>query len=616
MLSGPATPATAAIAEVELDAFIRASYTKYEHRIEMRDGERLFTAVYVPKDQSRLYGIMLMRTPYGVAPYGVDRLREGLGPSERFAREGFIFAYQDVRGRFLSEGEFEDASPHRVTKNDRGVDESTDTWDTIAWLTANVEGNNGKVGMWGISYPGFFVAAGMIDAHPGLVAASPQAPVTDLYMGDDAYHGGAFFLASNFRFTSTFTRHEKPTTQGRGKPFDYGTVDGYEFFLGLGSLSQVDALHFHGESPFWTAMLEHTTYDEYWQARDISRHLRRTPPAVMTVGGWFDAQDPAGIFKIFRAIEKQAPGTSNHLVVGPWSHGGWSRGDGDRLGDVRFLAETSEFYREEIEFPFFDRELNGAEHEDLPRVLVFETGTHRWRRFESWPPPSAVARKLHFRARGGLGFMPSQEADAADEYTSDPARPVPFVNRPVVGVPKEYMVSDQRFASKRPDVLVYETEPLAEDLTVVGPVSPELYVTTSGSDADFVIKLIDVYPEDFPDNDPNPSDVRMGGYQQLVRGAPFRAKFRSSFEKPEPMVPGELTRIAWTTPDVCHTFRTGHKIMVQVQSSWFPLVDRNPQTFVDIPNARPEDFQPARHQVSRSKGASSSVGILVLDRSQ
>lgn len=599
----------------KLATYIKASYTKYEHEIPMRDGKRLFTALYVPKDDSRPYPIMLFRTPYNVRPYGVDQYRRTLGPSENFAREGFIFAYQDVRGRFMSEGEFIEMTPHRPDKKGSAdIDESSDTYDTIEWLVKNVPNNNKKVGMWGISYPGFYTAAGMIDAHPALAAASPQAPVSDLFRGDDCYHNGAFFLAANFGFFTFFEKHEEPTRPKPRVPFDYETKDGYEFFLEMGSLSQADAKFFHHENPYWTDLIVHTVYDDFWKERNITVHIDNVPPAVMTVGGWYDAEDLVGPLNIFHAIEENDPATSNHLVMGPWSHGGWAWGDGDRLGHVRFNSKTSEFYREKIEFPFFDHHLNGNGEADLPKAWVFETGTNRWRRFASWPPRGTEIRKLYFRAGGGLSFNPPTEESAADEYVSDPARPVPFVDDIVHGMPQAYMVNDQRFASKRTDVLVYQTEPLTEDVTVLGPISPELWMSTSGTDSDFVVKLIDVYPHDYPDNDPNPAGVRMGGYQQLVRGEPFRAKFRNSLEKPDPMVPGQLTRIAFTMPDIAHVFRRGHRIMVQVQSSWFPLVDRNPQTFVDIPSASAGDFRKATQRVARSKDRSSSIGLPVMDR--
>ncbi|MBI1791184.1 MAG: CocE/NonD family hydrolase [Acidobacteria bacterium] len=589
---------------------VRARYTKYEHRIPMRDGKRLFTAVYVPKDSGQSYPFLIQRTPYSVAPYGVDRYRAGLGPSEPFAQEGFIFVYQDVRGRYQSEGTFIEMTPHQDRKRTPAdVDESSDTWDTLEWLVKHIPNNSGKAGIWGISYPGFYAAAGMIDAHPALVAASPQAPIADLYMGDDAYHNGVLWLAHNFGFYGGFKPHREPTLPDPNAPrFEFNTPDGYEFYLRrLGNLGDSNEKHFRNENVYWDDTVKHPSYDGFWQARNLASHIRNTPPAVMTVGGWFDAEDLAGPLRIFRQTEKNSTTRANTLVMGPWSHGGWARGDGDRLSHVRFHSKTAAWYRENVEFPFFRYHLKDKDDPKLPKALVFETGTNLWRRFDAWPPANAAARTLYFRAGGKLSFEAPPDTEAFDQYLSDPNKPAPFVAYTINRMPGDYMVEDQRHASVHPDVLVYESEVLADDITIAGPVSPDLYVSTTGSDADFVVKLIDVYPDDYPDNDQDP--LRMGGYQQLVRGEPFRAKYRRSFEKPEPLTPGQRTRIEFAMPDVCHTFRHGHRIMVQVQSSWFPLADRNPQKFMDIPKARPADFQKATHSVFRQTGAASGVRV-------
>jgi len=614
VLAGVAVPALGQTDEAdELAEYIKANYTKYEHYIPMRDGARLFTSVYVPKDASREYAIMFLRTPYSVSPYGVDQYRSTLGPSEHFAREGFIFAYQDVRGRYLSDGEFQQMSPHNPTKSSGDVDESTDTYDSIEWMVKNLPNNNGKVGMWGISYPGFYVAAGMIDAHRALKAASPQAPVADFYRGDDWYHNGAFMLAHCFRFFSRFGEREEQEPPPPRLSFDYKTQSAYEFFMDAGPLWRINELYLKGENPYWNEVIEHTTFDDFWRNRDIIPHLRRTPPAVMTVGGWFDAEDPLGPLNVYHAVEAKSRRTSNHLVMGPWFHGGWARSDGEGLGDVRFNAKTSEYYREHIEFPFFKYYLYDEGDGDFPDTWAFETGTNQWRTFDQWPPKAATATRLYFRKDGGLSFEAPDDLAGQDTYVSDPNRPVGFIGYTALGVPRPYMVGDQRFASRRPDVLVYETEVLEEDVAIAGPVTAKLHVTTTGTDCDFIVKLIDVYPHDFPDLEPNPADVRMGGYQQLVRGEPIRAKFRNSLEEPEPMNPGELTYIEYSMPDVSHVFRRGHKIMVHVQSTWFPLVDRNPQTFVDIPRAKPSDFQKAVQTVVRSRDARSGIEVLVLE---
>jgi putative CocE/NonD family hydrolase len=598
---------------------LRARYTKYEHRIPMRDGARLFTAVYVPKDLARPRPILLTRTPYSVAPYGADQFREGLGPSEHFSREGYIVAYQDVRGRYMSEGEWVEMTPHRPAKTGtRDVDESTDGWDTIDWLVKNVPGNNGRVGMWGISYPGFYTSASMIDAHPALKAASPQAPVTDLFMGDDSYHNGAFMLAANFGFYVNFPPRgpaPKPPPPDRAG-FDYGTPDGYDFHRRLGPLAET--LRHLGDNPYYAMNLEHPSYDDFWKARNIAAHLKGMKHAVLTVGGWFDAEDLVGPLLTYRTIEQSSPGAFNAIVMGPWSHGGWSRGDGDRLGNLDFRSKTGAYYREAIEYAFFARHLDSGSAA-VAEATMFQTGTHEWRRYEAWPPRNATKKALYFGAGRALQAAAPAESEAFDEYVSDPANPVPYLGYPATGMRRDYMTEDQRFAASRPDVLFYETEPLAEDLAVSGPIEVDLQVSTSGTDSDFVVKVVDVYPNDFParprkedDEGQAPANaVKMGGYQQLVRGEPFRGKFRTSFEKPEPFLPGQPARIRFSLPDVCHVFRRGHRVMVQVQSSWFPLVDLNPQTFIDIPRATAADFKKATQRVHRSKSLASSVTLLV-----
>ena len=597
--------------------YVKANYTKYEHRIPMRDGKRLFTAVYVPKDDSREYPILLKRTPYSLRPYGSDQYTANLGPSPRFGKEGYIVVYQDVRGRWMSEGEFVNMRPHKTDKNGpNDIDESTDTYDTIDWLIENVAGHNGKVGQWGVSYPGFYTAAGMIDAHPALKASSPQAPVTDWFVGDDWHHNGAFFLAHAFNFMAKFGHPRPEPTKKFLHPFDYGTPDGYDFYLRMGTLANANKAHFEDKVAFWNEMMRHGTYDEFWKSRNVRQHLKNIKPAVMTVGGWFDAENLFGALECYKSVEANSD-TFNMLVMGPWRHGGWSRGDGESFGHVPFNSKTSAFYRENIEFPFFQHFLNGAGDFKHPEAWVFETGTNQWRKYDAWPPKRSVSASLLFHAGGRLSFDESEEGDpeaAFDEYVSDPAKPVPFVGWTTMGMAAEYLVADQRFAARRPDVLVYETEILEEDVTLVGPVEVDLYVSTSGTDCDWVVKLIDVYPDDYPDPKENPKAVRMGGFQQLVRGDVIRGKFRNSVEQPEPFVPGEPTRVRMSIPDTYHTFRREHRIMVQVQSSWFPLVDRNPQKFVDIYRAEESDFQQATQRLYRSRKLPSALKVRVLPR--
>jgi putative CocE/NonD family hydrolase len=603
--------------------YVRAHYTKYEFRIPMRDGKRLFTAVYVPKDAAGgPYPFLLNRTPYDVGPYGEDQVPKRLGPSEEFEKSGYIFVNQDVRGRWMSEGEFVEMRPHIDNKKSpKDVDDASDTYDTIEFLLKHVANNNGKAGIWGISYPGFYASASIIDSHPALVAASPQAPMTDLFLGDDAYHNGAFMLAANFEFYAHFFHPQGgPQTPKPTVPFDFGTPDSYKFYLQAGNIAHLDKLYLKGSNWLFNDQAKHDTYDDYWQARDLSRHMKNVHCAVLVVGGWFDAEDLSGPYKTFNAIDKFNPETPTTLVEGPWVHGGWARGDGSRLGDAEFNSKTSEYFRANVQFPFFEHYLKGKGKE-LPHAVVFETGTNVWRNFDAWPPKAAAAKTLYFHAGGKLSFDRPTEESGVDDYLSDPNHPVPFVGYTTDTVPQRYMVDDQRFASYRPDVLAYQTDPLEEDVTIAGPISPRLKIASSGTDSDFDVKLIDVYPENYPDPEDTPHGnkriqdappVHMGGYQQLLRGEPFRAKFRQSWEKPEPLTPGKEAEIDFTMPDLFHTFRRGHRIMVQVQSSWFPLTDRNPQTFTDIPNSRPEEFQKATEQVFRQKNAASGVEVLVM----
>jgi uncharacterized protein len=596
--------------------YIKSHYTKYEYRIPMRDGVRLFTSVYVPKDQSQPYPIMLSRTPYNVQPYGVDAYKSDLGPSPLFGTEGYIVVYQDVRGRWMSEGEFVNMRPQRTQKTSPSeIDESTDTFDTIDWLLKRLSNHNGRVGIWGISYPGFYTAAGMIDAHPALKAASPQAPVTDWFTGDDWHHNGAFLLPHAFNFLATFG-HPRPEPTKKGEErFDHGTPDGYAFFLKLGPLSNVNTRYFKNDVSFWNEIMQHGTFDSFWRERNLRAHLKNIKPAVMTVGGWFDAENLFGALETYKNVEAGSPGATNVLVMGPWSHGGWSRGDGAKLGPVPFSSKTAEFYREKIEFPFFQYYLKGKGSPRFPEAWVFETGTNQWKTFDVWPPRKVRKRSLYLQAQGGLAFEPPQTAPnpAFDEYVSDPARPVEYIDQIEIRMTGDYMIQDQRVASRRPDVLVYQGDELTDDVTIAGPIQARLFVSTSGTDSDWVVKLIDVYPDDFSNGDSG-STVKFGGYQQLVRGDVMRGKFRNSLEKPEPFVPNQPAAVDFALPDVAHTFRTGHKIMVQIQSTWFPLIDRNPQQFVDIYAAAESDFQRATQRVYRGAEMPSHLEVLEVVR--
>ena len=604
-----------ALAHAQGKEAILAGYTKYEYRIPMRDGVKLFTSVYVPKDDSKPYPILMRRTPYSVAPYGVDSYPDTLGPSALFPKEGYIFVYQDVRGRWNSEGEFVNMRPHNPKKAGKDIDESSDTFDTIDWLVKNVPNNNGKVGTYGISYPGFYVSAGMIDAHPALKAASPQAPISDWFVGDDFHHNGVLFLPHCFNFMANFGKPRPgPITKDQFLKFDHNSKDGYDFFLNMGSVYNADAKYYRGDVAFWTEVMKHPNYDDFWKSRNLRQHMKAVKPAVMTVGGWFDAENLFGALETYKNTEKMSPENGgNFLVMGPWDHGGWSRDDADRLGPVKFNAKTGPYYREQIELPFFEYYLKGKGAGKFPEAWVFETGTNVWRKFDAWPPTQAAASKFYFGDRQQL--LTAAEKDAGhDEFVSDPAKPVPYIDKTNIGMDKEYMVGDQRFAGRRPDVLVYQTEPFETDTTLAGPIEVNLTVSTTGTDADWIVKVIDVYPAEFPEWDPNPTGVRMGNYQQLIRGEPFRGKFRNSFEKPEPFEPGKQATVKFVMPDIFHTLRPGHRLMVQVQSTWFPLADRNPQKFVDINFAKEADFQKATHRVYRGGDGASGISVKVMGK--
>lgn len=593
--------------------FVRTHYTKMETMIPMRDGIRLFTSIYIPKDISptNKYPIIMTRTPYSCSPYGEDQYSSRLTQYIHLAREGYIIVYQDVRGRYMSEGEFMDVRPHNPNKKGNEIDESSDTYDTIDWLTKNIANNNGRVGIYGISYPGFYSTASLPGAHPALKAVSPQAPVTDWFMGDDFHHNGAFFMMDAFRFYYSFGQpRPEPTTEGN-PGFEMPTPDNYDFFLREGTLKNLTRKYMTNVK-FWNQMMEHPNHDAFWQARNIRNHLKNVTPAVMTVGGLFDAEDAFGPWYVYQAIEKQSPQTQNQIVMGPWFHGQWSRGDGEYLGNVNFDTKTSVYYRQEIELPFFNYYLKDKGEWQLGEARIFVTGENTWKTFETWPPENAQTQKLYFQPKGKLSFNAPSGKDQFDEYMSDPNNPVPYTENIHTDRTREYMTDDQRFASRRPDVMVYETDVLAEDVTILGPVFANLFASTTGTDADYIVKIIDVFPDDTPNVSEN-QEVPMGGYQMMVRGEVMRGRFRKSFEKPEPFTPGKVETIRYLMPDVAHTFKKGHRIMIQVQNSWFPLVDRNPQKFVDIyKEATENDFQKATHRIYFDQTRPSHVEVMIL----
>ena len=591
---------------------IKANYRKVEYHIPMRDGVKLFTSVYIPRDQSQRYPIMLNRTPYSVAPYGADAYRQAVGPSTEMAREGFIFVYQDARGRYMSEGEIVHMRPEIDNKTSNQIDESSDTYDTVDWLLKNIPNNNGRVGLWGISYPGFYTTVGLIQAHPAVKAASPQAPMADIFIGDDAHHNGALFLDDTVNFLSFVGQaRPKPTTITEPLPV-FTTPDNYKLLLDMGPLPEVNEKYFKHEIAFWDEIMQHPNYDSFWKSRNPLSHLKNITPAVMVVGGWFDAEDLYGALHTYQAIEAANPKTFNVLVMGPWFHGGWARSDGSRLGDISFGSKTSEYYRQNIELQFFNFYLKDKGDLKLPEATVFNTGANEWKSYDHWPPKNTEQQTLYLHANGKLSFEAENSvAHPYDEYVSDPSKPVPYTAATTNERGVTFMDEDQRFAGKRPDVLVYESEVLDDDVTLAA-MRADLFVSSTGTDADFVVKLIDVFPNNTPDPQPNPSGVHLGGYEMMIRGEVMRAKFRNSFENPEPLVPNKIAEVGFNLQDIDHTFRKGHKIMIQVQSSWFPLVDRNPQKFVDINNAKASDFQIATQRIYHSGKHLSRIHVGVL----
>lgn len=605
-------------------AFIRDHFIKKEIMVPMRDGARLFTTVYLPKDTTRTYPVLLKRTPYSCSPYGPEAYTTAF-QNMYLARSGYIWVFQDVRGKYMSEGDFVDVRPFLPPTASQSsgkppVDEATDTYDAVDWLIKNLATNNGKVGVYGISYPGFYATMAILARHPAIKAVSPQAPVTDWFIGDDFHHNGAFFLMDAFPFYSGFgLPRPQPTTQGQPGFGDWKTPDSYDFYLKTGALPNFNKKYLKNGVPFWNDLMAHPNYDAWWKARNPRPHLRNILPAVLTVGGLFDAEDCWGAWNTYKAIEQQNPASvNNRLVMGPWVHGGWARTTGERLGNVVFGQKTSDFYQRDIEFKFFEHYLKNNGAMGLPEASIFETGSNRWTTYETWPPKNVKTTKYYFQAGQKIGPAPEPTAKtAADTYVSDPAKPVPYTGEVHLGRTREYMCDDQRFAARRPDVLVYETPVLTAPLTVTGPVVADLWVKleplpndrTSALDADFVVKLIDVFPDTLRGQE---NGVPLGGYQMLVRGEIMRGRYRKSFEKPQPFRPGVWEQVKFELPDVAHTFLPGHTLMVQVQSTWFPLADRNPQRYVNIYEAKDEDFIPVRVSIGRTGTRASGVLLPVL----
>ncbi len=603
-------------------AWVRQNYTKQEVQIPMRDGIHLFTAVYAPKNQSEAHPILMVRTPYSVAPYGTTFSTRLHAPHwANYLREGYILVLQDVRGCYMSEGQFMDVRPlSKPTSKAKKTnsDEPSDTYDAIDWCIKNIKNNNGRVGIFGISYPGFYSTMGALSGHPALKAVSPQAPVTDWFLGDDFHHNGAFALMDAFAFYSGFGR-PRPSPTTKGKPgYVMPGNDNYDFFLKTGAVRNFTALL--GDSiAFWNELIQHPDYDDWWKARDARRNCYQLKPALMVVGGSFDAEDCYGAWNLYKAIEKQSPTTNNRLVMGPWFHGGWSRGDGSYLGNIRFGSKTATWYQDSLELPFFNYHLKGkGSLAKAAEASIFFSGENNWKSFDQWPPLQMKQEAVYLHSGQRLSFEKPVIAESAARYTSDPAKPVPYTEHIHPARTREYMSDDQRFAARRPDVLVYELL-LEEDLTLAGPVTADLKVQLSSSDADFVVKLIDVFPTAFKYDEKEcckglKTEAEMGGYQMLVRGEIFRGRYRQSFEHPAAFTPGQTETVKFDLPDVAHTFKKGHTLMIQVQSSWFPLFDRNPQQFVNIYKCPDTDFKVAEIKVLQQADAASCIYLPILKK--
>ncbi len=593
---------------------LKSRYTKKMYPVSMRDGVKLFTVVYEPIDKSRKYPILFNRTPYGSGPYGPDEFKESIGPNSLLEKSGYIFVYQDVRGKYMSEGLFVDVRPFKTVRNgSKDIDESTDAWDSINWLLKNIKNNNGKVGMWGISYPGFYAAMGALSNHPNLVAVSPQAPVMDWFTGDDFHHNGALFLPHAFDFFSSFGKPRTSLTTERPAPFKYGTDDGYHFYRQLGALENANKVYLNYDIGFWNDLMAHPDYDAFWQERNALQHFKGIKAATLVVGGFYDAENLYGALNLYKTIEKNNPKGENYLVMGPWSHGQWARNDGQKLGPINFESKTSLFFRKEVEFEFFNYYLKGDTELELPEAYVFESGANVWKAYKEWPPAESEEKDIFLAPSGALSF--SQEGlsskESYQEYTSDPSKPVPYIDSIGTRMNKYYMVGDQRFASRRTDVLVFETEPLKEDVTMTGPLVADLFLSSSTDDADFVVKLVDVFPDS---ENKKEGGIPMGGYQMMVRGDVMRSRYRKSLSKPEPLVVNDINEVKFNLNDINHTFRKDHRIMVQVQSSWFPLVDLNPQKFVNISTAKKEDFQKAKIKLFHTARFPSHLKFLQLKK--
>ena len=594
---------------------LRQIYDKREVMIPMRDGVRLFTAIYEPKDRSRKHPILMMRTPYSCEPYGDKFNRDLRSESNLYVKNNYILVYQDVRGRYKSEGEFVQVRPlNPEAKTGKGIDEATDTYDTIDWLLHNTY-NNGNVGTWGISYDGFYATMTASSRHPALKAVSPQGPVTDWFRGDDRHHNGAF----TFLQTTNFLPALEGRHQEKGIMREIVKNDVYTDFLALGTFKDADALVNDTTPTLWNMIKTHPNFDEFWQTRDARRSCYDLQPAILVVGGLFDSEDCYGAWNLYKAIREQSPATNLYLAFGPWWHGGWKRADFQGFGNMYFGGSPSDFYLREIEYPFFRRYLEGEGEGPAHRVSVFHTGKNEWEFGDAWPVRSVREVPIYLHEGGRISGEAPSETASFTEYISDMSRPVPYTANPTRYRTKEYMIDDQRFATARPDVITFVSDTLTDSLTLAGPIEVELQVAIGSTDADFMVKLIDVFPENYT----YPEEARkyvadprypMSGYQLMVRGELFRGRYREGFDSPKAFTPDSITPVKYTLYDVAHTFLPGHRLMIQVQSSWFPIIDRNPQKFIDTYHCSVEDFEMRMPvKVYHQKDAASRIVVRVAE---
>lgn len=594
--------------------YVKENYTKIDTTIVMRDGIKLYTIIYVPKDSSQRYPILIQRTPYSVWPYGSSNYPPGIMPG-KMQKEKYIYVKQDVRGRHMSEGINEEVTPYIVNKkSNKDVDESSDTYDTIDWLLKFLKNHNGRVGLFGISYPGFYATASLPGAHPAIKAVSPQAPVTDEFAGDDVNHNGAFFLLDNFRFMEAYDRPRDGPIYYYKIPLFSPThyADAYKFFLDMKTIKETNGPnYFNGKGKYWNEYLANDIYNSYWRSRNIRQHLKNITIPTLVVGGWFDAEDLFGALRTYEAIEKQSPGNKNFLVMGPWTHGAWAAAEWKEFGTHQFGTDVNKYFQDSIEMAFFNYYLKDKGNFNASEATMFETGTNQWKHFNQWPPVYTMPKNFYFGPNNTLLNNKNTALKSYSEYVSDPAKPVPYTSGIHAGRNDEYMIEDQRFAAIRPDVLVFESDTLTDDMTIAGPIVADLFVSITGSDADFIVKLIDVLPEYEKNIDKKPGTT-MAGMQRLVRAEVIRGKFRNNLSKPEPFVPGKVAEIKFALNDALHTFKKGHRIMVQVQSSWFPLVDRNPQKFLRIPEATESDYQKATIKIFHDATNSSKIILPVM----